>query len=218
MADHENSNANEAAIALEKAQNLLFENNLTRADIITSDGQPQPNGIGKIEGIETIGYTWRCRLLAHLARANLCKVIRSPSENKWHLFGSYNNVLAVLEMYHWITPELERMAMKAWQQYRYDGTGRENARSWKSSYFVGASETIGNRLQASLNQFEASVGHALVPYNKELLQAAIKRVFPHLVASHYRIGSYDGLATGRRDGNNITLKPQRKLNSVLALK
>lgn len=217
MAEHPNSNEHEAAIALEKAQALLFENNLTRADIQDNTTECHP-GIGKLDIQESNGFRWKPILLNHLASNNLCRVIRSSSTNTIHIFGTYDNVLAVMEMYHWIVPELERMAMRGYIQYKSDGTGRESTQTWKYGFFLGASETIGKRLSDAMNKFESGAGYALIPINKALVTDAVKRVYPYLRTTHTSSRSYDGRNAGRIAGNSITLKPQRKLSTIGLLK
>ena len=45
MAEHPNSNEHEAALALERAQALLFEHNLSRADVMSENYNEVPAGI-----------------------------------------------------------------------------------------------------------------------------------------------------------------------------
>jgi hypothetical protein len=214
MAEHPNSNENEAAIALEKAQELLFRHNLTRGDIAGEVKDNTPSGIGEIDGTESNGYIWKRYLLSVLAKNSLCSTVVTPSKKQWHLFGSYDNVKAVLEMYHWIVPELESICLRAWKQY----TGYEKAVSFKKSFYLGAISTINKRLAESLETFKAGPGTAIVVYNSEILKAAVGRVFPHLGHTSIRGRlSSDGYGAGTSAGNSIHLRPQRKLSGVMAL-
>lgn len=215
MAEHPNSNENEAAIALEKAQELLFRHNLTRGDIVSPDNTASTAapGIGKIDGTESDGYVWKRYLLNVIAKNSLCSVVVSPSKKQWHLFGTYDNVKAVLEMYHWITPELERIALTAWREYKANG-GYESARTWKQSFFMGASNTINKRLAESLNTFSQYAGRELVIYNKDAVSTAVRKIFPCLghASSRYS-GSSAGYSAGQRAGSNLHLRPQHKLST-----
>jgi len=218
MAEHPNSNEHEAAIAMRKAQALLLENNLTRGDVITGTGdKPQAPGIGKIDITESVGYTWKCYLLHTLAINSMCSTVGSPATNTSHVFGTYDNVKSVIEMYNWLSPELERIALRAWSAYKRDGTGRESCRSWKHGFFMGACKSIGDVLKESLQQFTAGPGQAIIPYNAALVKDAVKRVYPHLSHSYSSSRSYDGMAAGRAAGRGINLRPQRKLTGTLAL-
>lgn len=219
MAEHPNSNQHEAAIAMQKAQALLFEHNISMADIKTGDnGNHSPAGIGKLEISEAAGYQWKRILLHVIANNNLCQTIASPRENTSHIFGTYDNVKSVVEMYNWIKPELERLAIEAWNRYRADDTGHESCRVWKRGFFMGACTAINKRLAESLNEFSAGSGHAIVPYNAGLVKDAVKRVFPHVTTSRSSSRSYDGHAAGKAAGRNMNLAKQHKLNGVLALR
>lgn len=218
LAEHENSNEHEAAVAMRKAQELLLQNNLTRADI-KDDGSPAtPAGIGKIDIMESVGFSWKRFLLHTLAINNMCQTVSSPRDNTTHIFGAYENVRGVLEMYNWLSPELERIALRAWTAYKRDGTGMESARSWKHGFFMGAIKEINDKLKESMQEFTAGPGRAIVPYNDALVRDAVKRVFPYTTKSRTTTRSYDGMAAGRAAGASINLRPQRKLTGTLALR
>lgn len=214
MAEHPNSNEHEAAIAMEKAQQLLFEHNLTRADIATPDNTDGvAPGIGTIDGTENHGYVWKRFLLSTIARNSLCRIVVTPSRKAWHLFGTYDNVKATLEMYHWITPELESIALRAWRNYQNNG-GYESARRWKQGFFMGAIKTIGDRLESSLKTFTATQpGNALIVYNDKQLSAAVHKVFPRLGQSRISVSSGSGYQAGRAAGSSIRLQPQRHISA-----
>ena len=217
MAEHPNSNEHEAALALEKAQALLFEHNLSRADIKSDNYQSTPAGIGKIDGNESGGYSWKVILLNVLAKSTLCHIVVSPHAKEWHLFGTFDNVQTVIEMYHWVIPQLEQMGYKAWKEYQLDG-GLEHGKTWKTGFYHGTIRTIKERLAKPLQDFANGDGKAIVLYNDKAVTEAVSRVYPRLGHSH--IGStrsYDGFNAGRQAGHNVTLTPQRKLSGTLAL-
>ena len=150
MAEHEGSNEHEAAIALEKAQKLLLENNLTRADVRTDDKVEDNGHIGRIDGHDEHGYSWKSTLLNVLAKNNLCYVVGHPSKKSWTLFGTKSNVTSVVEMYSWITEQLEMMAVREHARY-YASTPsnrREHGKTWKLGSLTPVRK-IGGRL--SLN-------------------------------------------------------------------
>lgn len=219
MAEHPNSNEHEAAIAMQMAQQLLLENNLSRADVSTGTGDTTTSpGIGKLAVTEAQGYTWKRYLLHALAINSLCETVGSPEVNTSHIFGTFENVQGVVEMYHWLVPELERIAMKGWMEYKREGTGHERVDTWKGGFYMGATKTIGERLRKSFQDFASGPGHAIVLYNTQLVKDAVRRVFPYTSKSRSSFKSRDGFTSGRMAGNSIHLKPQGKLNGVLALK
>ena len=218
MAEHPNSNEHEAALALERAQALLFANNLSRADIKSENYNEVPAGIGKIDGLESDGFSWKVLLLNTLAKSTLCSIVISSQHHAWHLFGTYDNVQTVLEMYRWVIPQLETMATNGLKTYKANG-GYENGKTWKAGFYRGAIRTIHDRLDKPLQDFTAGSGKAIVLYNSKALQTAVHKVFEHL--GHSRMGgssSYDGMNAGKAAGHNVTLTPQRKISGgTLAL-
>ena len=216
MAEHPNSNEHEAALALERAQALLFEHNLSRADVMSENYNEVPAGIGKIDGMESDGYSWKVLLLNTLAKSTLCSIVISSQHKAWHLFGTYDNVQTVLEMYRWVIPQLETMADSGYKAYKTHGY--ETSRTWKSGFYRGAIKTIHERLDKQLQDFTSGKGNAIVLYNSKALSTAVHKIYERLGTS--RMGgssSYDGVNAGRQAGHNVTLTPQRKLSGTLAL-
>lgn len=216
MAEHTGSNENEAAIALSKAQALLFKHNLTMADIKRDTQDTTPAGIGKIDIQESQGYSWKSSLINVIANANLCKVIGGSKE--LHIFGTYDNVKSVLEMYYWICPQLSMMAEREYRAYKND-EGSECGRTWKSAFYYGAIATIRSKLQTPFNEFASGPGTAIVVSNDSLVKDAVKRVYPYIRHTTRRVSrGSDGYSSGRTAGNGIRLSPQRKLAGSLLLR
>ena len=212
MAEHPNSNEHEAAAALEMAQALLLKYNLTRADVQIKDSSPAP-GIGKIDHAESDGFNWKSHLAGIIAKTILCSVIRNSATNTWHLFGTYDNVRATLEMYNWVVPQLENMARNYWLKY----DGHESRRMFNHGFYLGAASTIYERLKKPIEVFAAGEGRALVLYNSQALQTAIKKTFPYTVSSRTSSQSRDGMSAGRQAGNHVSFTQQRKLTGTLSL-
>jgi Protein of unknown function (DUF2786) len=214
MAEHPNSNEHEAALALERAQALLFEHNLSRADVMAEHPNETPAGIGKIDGSETDGYNWKVVLLNTLAKSTLCSMVASTHTKSWHIFGTYDNVQTTLEMYHWVIPQLETMAVNSWLAY----DGYDSCRTFKNGFYMGAIHTIKERLQKPLDDFTNGNGRAIVIYNDKALSTAVNKVFGRVTTTHFgSTRSYDGSNAGKAAGHNVTLTPQRKLTGTLAL-
>lgn len=212
MAEHPNSNPNEASLALERAQALLLKHNLDRASIDTGNGAvSEPEKAGQLD----MGYDsdWRPTLAHVIAKANLCRVVRSPHEHKIHLFGTRTNVRAVVSMFLWIGEELEGMALGDFKAYRKTG-GTVHGRTWKASYFIGAISALQDRLARPLEAFAQGEGRALVLYQKGLVDNAVKSVFPHLSHGHgHSAGSHAGLAAGRTAGGKVSFSRPGQLPS-----
>jgi hypothetical protein len=90
---------------------------------------------------------------------------------------------------------------------------KENARTWKHSYYINAVSEIEKRLMKPRRQFEqqtkaAPTGTALavIKTDQEAVDAEWKRRFPHLRSSSYAPPtSASGSAAGRARGSTISL-------------
>ena len=213
MADHPTSNEHEAAIALEKAQALLLEHNLTRATVATSgEAAPTPEGVGRIRFGEAHGYSWKSHLLHVTAINSLCRVIREPSDKMVNLFGTKDNVRVVLEMYTWIAEQLDKMCMRAWLEYKRSG-GYLAAQSYKASWYSGATTTISERLRAPMETFRQGSGRDLVRLSDANLTGAVSRIFPNTHSSHRSTKLNEGYRQGRKDGANVKFARTREVGS-----
>ena len=217
MAEHPKSNENEAALALERAQELLLRHNLTRADVINDNGTGVPSGIGQLSHKEAEGYAWKRDLAAILATANLCRVIGQPSCKSWSIFGAYDNVRSVMEMYNWITLQLSFMANREYRDYKND-EGTERGQTWKAGFYNGALSAIRDRLTKPMDDFKYGTGKDLVVVNDEALKIAVHKIFPHLQSRRASNGGgNDGRSNGRRYAQSMALAPQRQLGGTLRL-
>ena len=212
MAEHPNSNPHEASLALEKAQSLLLQHNLTRASITTSEGPAASGNIGKLAVTAAEGFAWKATLLNTIAKANLCRAVSEPREHTAHLFGTRANVLAVLGMYEWLAQQLETMALRDFKAYKFQG-GAENGRTWKAAFFAGATIAIYDRLQQPFANFAAGSGQELVLANAAQVKAAMWRVFPLIKTTHRSARSGDGVRAGRQAGANVSFRRAASLNS-----
>ncbi len=218
MAEHPNSNEHEAALAMERAQALMLKANLTRAEISTTGEVTYSHApVGQVDRVETEGYPWKSILLNALALSMLCRVVATPSAKTIHLFGTYDNVKAVLEMYQWLCPQLTSMAIRQFASYR-ENAGLESARSWYPQYYRGATHTIRTRLQESLETFTAGPGNAICLYNNKAVTEAVHKVFPKLSHTSSRTTMGDGYGAGRQAGSNINLRQHGQLTGRLALR
>lgn len=207
----------EANTAMEKAQALMLEHNLTQSSVHNANESPTPAGIGQIDRTEDQGYPWKSVLANILAKSMLCRVVVTPSNHTIHFFGTYDNVRGVLQTYHWLIPELERIAISDFTAYRKSG-GIEHGRTWKTGFFYGATSTLKTRLQKPLEDFSSGAGRAIVVYNSQALSTAIGRVFPRLGHSSARMsGGSDGIGYGKAAGSRVQLRDNHKLTGCLSL-
>jgi len=215
MAEHPNSNPFEAAESLARAQKLLFENNLTREKInLTESTEPQP--VGRVTKTEENGYQWKAYLAYVLAKAMMCTMVKESHSKSMHFIGTYDNVRSVLEMFAWIVPQLEAIAISDFSKYRKTG-GTQNGISWKTQFFAGATSVIKKRLDKPYQDFATGDGKAVCLYNDAAVAKAVKKAFPILHSSSRRVAQGVGYAAGQKAGAGIRIMPQKRLSGTLAL-
>ena len=172
-----NSNVAEAAAAAAKAQALMFEHNITMAEVDTAVA---PEAYEKIEHTldanrNTIG--WKASLLYVIARYNFCRAVGHGGTTRMSLVGKRSNVDGVLYLYAICEREIERLATAETKAQLADKA------MFKRSFCRGAVATIGERLKAQrqANETQANTAQttALVLRNVELEVATqLKKFFP----------------------------------------
>ena len=219
MAEHPGSNPYEAAVALEKAQALLLEHNLERAQVVTGQSDARPDDtIGMVDLSEPRAvYPWRIRLCNTIAKSSLCHVVGTQQKGVIHLFGTRTNVRVVLEMYYWIAEQLERISNEEYRAYKADeGTAAKTA--WRNAFFLGALGTLKTRLDKPYQTFAATTGRELVLVNDKALQVAAHKVFPTTgKGNSWRPRAADGFGAGQSAGRNVSMSRPSALSAGRAL-
>lgn len=212
-----NSNQHEAAAAAAKAQALIFEHNLSAADVETHETAPH-DPYGKVEhtldGANRTTVQWRRSLLYVLAKANFCTAVTQSGTTKMQLIGKRSNVETVLYLNSVLVREIERLAIEA----------ARSVLSSRSAYMVsfcrGAVATIYSRLEAQRKESEAHATTATATMHAaranqnavmlrsaaEELNKAVAHFYPgglRTTKTRSRISSADGYHDGRRAGQGI---------------
>ena len=194
------SNPNEAALAAAKAQELLMQHNLTMSQIETHGQESQ-----YCEAfVKTGSRVWQRLLLAVIARNNFCESIYDPRMKSAVLIGEPHNQEVVIYLHQYLVGQLETMAAVA---YKLSGT-RVHAKSWLDSFYVGAINSIHERLEAQKREMAAASNacKSLVIVKDAELQAAMYKLYPHIrTARAKRIRSSNGYHEGVEAGKRVTL-------------
>lgn len=207
LALSQSSNEHEAALALAKAQALLAEHNLSMAEVQVRTG-------GKASYLQRhfmlAGQDqWRRGLMTMLARFNFCDVVYWRGTAKVAVVGESENIEAVSMMYRFIEEQLEHLASAGYARYVRLG-GQSHVRSWKSSFYLGALQTITQRLQAERAKLEASSNNcrALLVVKDTDLKEAMERLHPEVRrrAVRYAANAPDGLSAGREAGHQVRFR------------
>lgn len=211
-----NSNQHEAAAAAAKAQALLFEHNLTAADVETNEPAPH-DPYGRVEhtmaGANRTTVQWRRSLLNVLAMENFCKAVTIPNTTRMQLIGKRSNVETVLYLNSVLVREIERLAIEAARSVLSDRS------AYTVSFCRGAVATIWERLKEQRRQSEAQATtttatmdaarankNALILRTAtEELSNAVAHFFPGGLrkGTRSRVSHADGYHDGRRAGQGI---------------
>jgi len=208
----------EAASAAAKAQTLLFEYNLSQADVETKEHAPDP--YGKIEhtltGANRSTVTWRRGLLYTIAKHNWCSAVTLPNTTKMNLVGKRSNVETVLYLNEILVREIERLAIDAAR------TVLSNRQAFMVSFCRGAVSIIHQRLAAqqredtqqattysgAFDSGRASKNAVAIRTAGEELNKALAHFYPGGLShrtTRSRIGSADGYAAGQQAGRGLSM-------------
>ena len=194
----------EAALASAKAQALLFEHNLSMAQVDTHEVGTPAESIENIDvtmqaNNRTIG--WKKSLLYSVARYNFCSGVYSPGTTIMHIIGKRSNVQVVEYLAASIGDEIDRLSKAAARPLL---TGKA---AFVSSFCHGAVAVIVERLRAQeqTNAAASEACTALVVQSKGALEQAVKGFYPRLSHSRRssRIGNSSGYDQGRAAGQGI---------------
>jgi len=180
------ANAYEAALAAERAQELLFRHKLEMADV--SD-----DPLSDVVEVDRpyIFVPWRKMLAAVLAKYNFCRLLEWPGGMKF--IGTKPDVETVLYLYAYLSRTIFRLSREGWAARVADLTdpllGRHPAlledraeQEWLESFRIGAVEVIGLRLQK-----QRDTQDALARYD------ARKSNEPGLVKATSALQAWDGM-------------------------
>lgn len=153
----ESPNANEAAAAAAKAQQLIDEHNLSAAMLTLETGVEEPD-----EDIEDFGKKgapldsrpkadrWRITLASNVAYGNGCRIYYTGGTIA--LVGRPSDADAVRYLYGYLAREVDRLAER---------DGRGCGRTWRNNYRLGVVDTISRKLREQREKFKQEAQRAV---------------------------------------------------------
>jgi len=204
----------EAATAAAKAQALLFEHNLSMADLDTHEQAADPYGRveATLDGANRSTVQWRRSLLYTVAKHNWCSAITLPNSTTMQVVGRRSNVETVLYLNSILVREIERLALEAGK------TVLNNRAAYMVSFCRGAVSTIHARLaeqQRQQTQQATSTTNTRSTQNAVILRSAadeLNKAVAHFYPSglrttpvRSRIRSADGYYAGKAAGVGISM-------------
>jgi hypothetical protein len=200
-----NSNAAEAASAAAKASALMFEHNITSAQVETHEPPEQYEKIEHALDANRATLGWKQTLMYVVAKYNFCTSVKHTGSTRMSLIGKRSNVEAVLYLYAVCEREISRL-------------GKAEARTqltqralYEHSFCRGAVSTIHERLRAQRAAQETTAATqettALALRNTtQELALATKQFFPRLRHTRSRVSNHsDAFARGKAAGHHIGL-------------
>lgn len=139
----------EAALAAERAQALLYKHNLTLADVQGADDIVEVDRISRNDH-------WRLVLGANLAKYNRCRMLHYTGGMRF--IGKPGDIEIVLYLYTYLSRMLQRMSHEAWTAHVKSLTDPilgvypslldpEVETNWVASWRIGAVQMIAIRLE-----------------------------------------------------------------------
>jgi hypothetical protein len=162
-----NSNAEEAASAAAKAQELIDQHNLTTAMLALDGAEPEVDEpiydffkAGSPLDTQKTQQRWRGVLALHIAKMNSCRVYWSGASLA--LVGRPSDADTVRYLYGYLAYEVERLA----------ATQAGMGRTWRNNFRLGVVDTIAEKLKAQHTRFvetaRLETGTALVRVDRAL--------------------------------------------------
>ncbi len=211
LALSENNNSpEEAAAAAAKAQELLLKHNLDMSMIETHEDEADMIARENFTGGDGV---WQLNLMGAVARAYLCRVIRTHERNpstkpgaadylkRYAVFGRPENIEITKYLYTYLQREIKRLCAEA--------TPLGADKSFAAAFRVGAVVTIKAKLEEGKRKFEASsdASRALIVVNDAALSTRIEQDFPDLKDAKTRKNlSAAGYYAGREAAQNIQIR------------
>jgi len=195
----ESPNEAEASLAIEKAQNLLREYNLSMQDI-----EKDKNSEIKKEDLFELKRepTWKSLIISGVCQAYYCKsfLYKKRLNLKDYVYvrniiGKEHNVIVAIEVIKYLFSAVERLAKE------YKGKN-------KLDYKKGLACRIADRLK-ELNKQDREYCNALVVSEEGFLNKYLKENFNVTTRySNVRINHNEAYSRGYKDGNNVSLNTQ----------
>lgn len=169
-----NNNAEEAASAAAKAQQLIDEHNLSAAMLALDSAEPTVSldepivnfNDAPLHRAERLSR-WRSQLAMSIAKFNGCMIWRQRGDLK--IIGRPTDAETVRYLFGWLEREVERLATDY---------GKGFGKSWRDNFRLGVVETIAAKLaqqhQTFTEQTQAAAEnpHALMRINQALASVA----------------------------------------------
>lgn len=223
-----NSNESEREQAMEMAQKLLAQHNLSIKDV---------HGLGKPEQDDSLDVRvekWVTNILHGVCKLYYCSLLTSYRRGKkcYVLIGTTENINVAKDIFQWLIESIKnesKVRVKAFkEEYRFNRLRNPSANEvnlYRNSFRLGAATSIYYKAQDMTKRDHNPSGggtNQLMVIRNELESAneqAMREMFPYLVTRKQRSSSVHGGAyqAGQSYGNSLNLGKQVGGSSTKAL-
>lgn len=205
-------NEHEAALALQRASDLLLKYNLSRAEV---EGRgAEAFSVGELR-VEIAGRVtdWHRILVVQIADHCFCKPIMCRCG--FILVGDGENTQAARALFRWLLEQLRRISLETTLENA--GRGRRADR-WRFNFCLGAALRISQRLEAARKTQAAASAQApgLIRCCQEKVERYIRRHIPikETKRKPLRLRHSTALSLGMIAGSALSLTPQGVLEGA----
>jgi len=206
--------AGEASNAQALAQKLLLkyhvsEEELEGFSLTKSETVTEVRTTGKSANNKIFWYN---ALANTVAKANLCNLLTSGAGLIW--IGKPTDIEVAQYLFQTVVEDLTRICDLTWQIVNYRQShlskyAKVHGKTWKNSFYVGANQTISERLNANLQQLRSSDNdiNALVVMNDHEIKEYMKVKYPRLTySSSNSRRDRSGFEAGKEAGRSIQFR------------
>lgn len=152
---------------------------------------------------------WKRTLIYHIATFNFSRVIYIPGKQTVDFVGTEQNLALVQAMYAWLVLEVNALADKGWNEYRY--RHMYSVKAWKNAYRTGVVAGLGKAMhEARAAEVAAySGGSALVVVNDAALNEAVLQHVGKTTTKSLRVSNGDAYQRGYQTGRSVNISTNR---------
>ena len=151
---------------------------------------------------------WRRMLIESIATVNFGRTLYDQGSTKTNIVADREQYRVIVAMYEFLAPVIEKLADLSYAADPYNR--RFNARSWKTSFKLGAVTGVHESMKRSraAAAADAANGSALVIVRDKELDAASRRFYPRQTIGRMQSSNGSAYERGKAEGRNIHLGGQ----------
>jgi len=212
------SNENEAALAAEKAQELMLKHNISMAILNAKGNKNDIIGVGEITIDENTRAQWKITLANTVAKSMGGKVIFTPwsrwNEGALHFFGPTDALPVMVDLYRFLKRQIDGASVVALKEYKLNpdiewDTGKPvHGKTYRNNWIRGCVSRLGRRLTVAyskqVNETEGAANALVVVGNRvdDLIKETYGKTRTHTTRPTYNQRGYQD---GHRAGGHMNL-------------